>query len=123
MIWHLQHSFAVCVEEMIFEGFSLSFFLSFYSLLVICESNFLLGLLSYLFFHCRQFDRDVSCLCRFFGKQFGAVVEYPPQLSNVVKTVSLDSVIAASGFSKEENEHLEKVYRSPFLFPLPEIVS
>ncbi|XP_070542209.1 uncharacterized protein [Ptychodera flava] len=54
------------------------------------------------------FNRDVQCVRDFFSRRFGYESELYPKFSDVVKTDNLDVAVAASGFTKDQQEELEQ---------------
>lgn len=56
-----------------------------------------------------QFNRDVNCIHAFFGKRFGIFTDYKPQLSDILKTQSLDVQVEASGFTKKQQAEMEQL--------------
>jgi RIO kinase 2 len=55
------------------------------------------------------FDRDIECIHVFFEKRFSVTSEFWPSLDDIVKTKSIDVQLAASGFSKEQQEEFERI--------------
>ncbi|NXC50473.1 RIOK2 kinase, partial [Penelope pileata] len=58
------------------------------------------------------FDRDVNCIKEFFKKRFNYESELFPEFKDIRRESSLDIEIAASGYTKEMQEHGELLYPS-----------
>lgn len=63
-----------------------------------------------MFFVIRYFNRDVNCIRTFFSKKFGYEGQTYPRFDlDTTKKVNLDVLVEASGFSKKNQQDLEKV--------------
>ncbi|PIA48503.1 hypothetical protein AQUCO_01400824v1 [Aquilegia coerulea] len=55
------------------------------------------------------FDRDVECIIKFFRKRFNIHYDERPSFSSIEKSSDYDKVLAASGFTRKDQEEIEKI--------------